>query len=181
VRRVSVVGSPGSGKTTLGRQLAACLDAQFIELDSIFHQPDWAELPVEDFREQVSSRLEAAPWVVDGNYSAVQDLVWKHADTVVWLDLPRRVVVRRVVLRTLRRAITRQRLWNDNREPLSNFWRFDPETNIIRFTWVKHPEYGERYSAELDRTTNAHLRFIRLRSASEVRSLLAEVAHDPER
>jgi adenylate kinase family enzyme len=103
MQRVSLVGVSGAGKTTVGRKLAASLGVPFVELDAIFHQPDWVELPRDDFREQVSAALAAPGWVVDGNYSAVRDLVWDQADTVVWLDLPRRLVMRRVILRTLRR------------------------------------------------------------------------------
>lgn len=110
-RRVSIVGTPGSGKTSVGRQVADRLDVAFVELDAIFHQPDWGELPSEDFRARVAEVLEGDGWVIDGNYSAVQDLVWRAADTVVWLDLPKSVVMRRVTLRTLRRAITREELW----------------------------------------------------------------------
>ena len=55
-------------------------------------------------------------WVVDGNYSVVRDLVWDRADTVVWLDLPRLVVVRRITTRSIRRVVWREELWNGNRE-----------------------------------------------------------------
>jgi len=172
VRRVSLVGVPGSGKTTVGRQLAASLGVAFIELDSIFHQPGWGELPRHDFRRQVSEALTAEAWVVDGNYAMVQDLVWQRADTVVWLDLPRRLVMRRIILRTVRRAVTRERLWNGNREPLSNFYRLDPEQNIIRWVWLKHAGYVERYGSAMEDTAYAHLRFVRLRSQQEVAAFL---------
>jgi hypothetical protein len=141
MRRVSLVGVPGSGKTTVGRKLAASLAVPFVELDAIFHQPHWAELSRDDFRDRVSTVVVAPAWVVDGNYSVVRDLVWDRADTVVWLDLPRRLVMRRVILRTLRRAITREALWNGNREPLTNFYRLDPQQNIISWTWVKYATY----------------------------------------
>ena len=59
-------------------------------------------------------------WVVDGNYSAVRDLVWDRADTVVWLDLPRLVVVRRITTRSIRRVVRREELWNGNRERWRN-------------------------------------------------------------
>lgn len=170
--RVSIVGCPGSGKTTVSRRLAACLDVSFIELDSIFHQPGWVELPRDTFRTRVRERLDTDGWVIDGNYSAVQDLVWRAADTVVWLDLPRHVVMRRVTARTLRRAITRERLWNNNREPLTNFYRLDPEHNIIRWAWIKYPEYVERYADAACDPANAHLRFIRLRSQREIDSFI---------
>jgi adenylate kinase family enzyme len=168
MRLVSIVGAPGSGKTTVGRRLAARLEVPFVELDAIFHQTGWNDLPRNTFRSRVREVLETDGWVVDGNYAAVQDLVWQEADTVVWLDLPRHVVMRRVTVRTLRRAITRERLWNDNREPLTNFYRLDPERNIIRWTWVKHPEYVERYAEAARGPANAHLRFVRLPSQREI-------------
>lgn len=170
--RVSMVGSPGSGKTTVGRRLAARLEVPFIELDSIFHQRNWADLPRETFRARAREVLDTDGWVVDGNYSAVQDLVWQGADTVVWLDLPRRVVMWRVTLRTVRRAITRERLWNDNREPLTNFYRLDPELNIVRWTWTKYRNYVERYTKATSDPTLTHLRFVRLRSRREIEEFL---------
>lgn len=173
MHRVSLVGVPGSGKTTVGRQLAESLDVPFVELDAIFHQPGWGELPRDDFRERVSEALTAERWVVDGNYSAVQDLVWQRADTVVWLDLSRSLVMRRIILRTIRRAVTRERLWNGNREPLTNFYRLDPEKNVIRWAWVKYHEYVERYGAAMHDTAYAHLSFVRLRSRHEVDAFLA--------
>lgn len=172
VRRVSLVGVSGSGKTTVGRQLAASMDVPFIELDSIFHQPGWTDLAHDEFRRRVSEALTADAWVVDGNYSAVQDLVWQRADTVVWLDLPRRVVMRRIIQRTVRRTVTRQRLWNGNREPISNFVRLNPDKNIIRWAWVKHAEYVARYDAAMHDAAFGHLHFVRLRSQNELDSFI---------
>ena len=51
-----------------------------------------------------SHRIPEEGWVIDGNYSAVQPLVWERADTVIWLDPPRRTVMRRIIWRTIRRA-----------------------------------------------------------------------------
>ena len=175
MQRVSIVGSSGSGKTTVGRRLAEWLGAPHIELDSIFHQPGWTELPREEFRRRVAEVVAGDAWVVDGNYSAVQNLILQRADTVVWLDLPRPLVMRRVVLRTLRRAVTRQHLWNGNREPLTNFYRLDPERNIIRWTWVMHRSYIDRYTAVMADGSHAHLEFIRLRSPAEVTTFLASL------
>jgi adenylate kinase family enzyme/GNAT superfamily N-acetyltransferase len=172
MRRISLVGAPGSGKTTLGRQLAVTLGVPFIELDGILHQPGWTDLTSDEFRARVAEAIAVEGWVVDGNYGQVQDLVWGRADTVLWLDLPRRVVMLRVVLRTIRRALTREELWNGNREPLSNFYRWDPERNIMRWTWVKYPEYVERYSQVAAHPPRPDLRIIRLGSDDDGRRLL---------
>lgn len=180
MRRVSVVGAPGSGKTTFGRQLAASMAAPFIELDAVFHQAGWQDLSPHEFRSRVTDATAGDLWVVDGNYGVVHDRVWERADTVVWLDLPRRVVMGRVVLRTMWRALTREELWNGNREPLSNFYRWAPEHNIMRWCWVRYAEYVEQYSRAMDQPPRPDLRFIRLASGREAHELVRKVSDPPD-
>jgi adenylate kinase family enzyme len=81
VRRVSLVGVSGSGKSSLGRDLAARLVVPFAELDAIFHQPDWTPLAEDQFRRRVTATASGDGWVIDGNYSAVRPLVWERADS----------------------------------------------------------------------------------------------------
>ncbi|MFG1973873.1 hypothetical protein ACGFJC_31490 [Nonomuraea fuscirosea] len=85
MKRVSVVGNSGSGKSTLSSALAGRLGVPWLELDSIFHMSGWQPRPLEEFRAEVERFTAADGWVVDGNYSAVRDLVWSRADTVVWI------------------------------------------------------------------------------------------------
>jgi adenylate kinase family enzyme len=175
VKRVSVVGNSGSGKTTLSRRLAASLGVPHIELDAIFHQAGWTELPVEEFRPRVTDELHRHDgWVVDGNYGAVRDLVWAAADTVVWFDLPRAMVMRRLIGRTVRRAITREELWNGNREPVSGVFRWDPRENIVRWSWTHHGECADRYAAASGDPNNARLTFVRLASPADVEKLATD-------
>jgi adenylate kinase family enzyme len=131
VRRISVVGNSGSGKTTLARALATELGVPHLELDSIHHLPNWQPLDRTVFRNQVDKFIQAPGWVVDGNYSAVRDLVWSRADTVIWLDLPRRRVMRQVIWRTLRRMATKAELWNGNRERWRNLLGPRDESIIV--------------------------------------------------
>lgn len=175
MERISVVGPPGSGKTTFARRLAGLCAAPFVELDSIVHQAGWNDLAGEELRGRVSAAISGDRWVVDGNYRAVLDLVWERADTVVWLDLPRRVVMRRVIARTLRRALTRQELWNGNREPLTNFYRWDPERNIVRWTWVTYPQYAAAYARAMEEPPVPGLRFVRMASRQDVEELIARL------
>ena len=167
------MGTPGSGKTTTGHRLAASLGVPFVELDAIFHQPNWRELPRDVFRTRVGEVIVGDAWVVDGNYGAVRDLVWQRADTVVWLDPPRWVVLRRVVVRKVRRAITRELRWNGNREPFSNLFRFDPEENVIADSVDGYSEGARRYTAAMRDPGWRHLRFVRLTSQREVDDFLA--------
>ncbi|MCK9517565.1 MAG: (d)CMP kinase [Dehalococcoidia bacterium] len=117
-RFIAVYGPSGSGKSTVARELGRRLALPVIELDAVYHGPNWQDLEPEEFRRRVSDLLASHPggWVFDGNYSTVRDLILARADTVVWLRLPFRVVYPRLVSRTLRRMVRREQLWNGNRE-----------------------------------------------------------------
>ena len=143
-----------------------------VELDGFKHQPGWKELPTDAFADRVRVAIATDGWVVDGNYSAVRDLVWSRADTVIWLDLSRPVVMWQVVGRTLRRAVTREELWNGNREPLGNFLTLEPEESVIAWAWTRHRVYRERYELAMRDPRWAHLRIVRVRSRNDVKRLL---------
>lgn len=181
MQRVCVVGNSGSGKSTLAATLAGQLGASYLELDSVFHQPDWQPLEREAFRERIDEFTQAPTWVVDGNYSAVRDIVWSRIDTVVWLDLPRHKVMRQLLGRTLRRMATRAELWNGNRERWQNLFTFDPEESILVWAWTKHSVYRQRYLDAMADPANSHLKFIRLRSRKESAALLADLSRSGPR
>jgi adenylate kinase family enzyme len=168
-----VIGNSGSGKTTIAAALAARLGVPHVELDAIFHQPGWQPLPRDEFRARVAAIAETDGWVVDGNYSAVADLLDARADTIVWIDLPRRTVMRQIVWRTLRRVGRREELWNGNRERWRNLFSRNPEESVIAWAWTRHTVYAERFGARAAVAAEAGQTFVRLRSRAEVRAFLA--------
>lgn len=172
MQRVSVMGSSGSGKTTFAARLAARLDVPHVELDAIHHLPGWEPIQRVAFREEVARRCADDGWVVDGNYSAVRDLVWQAADTVVFLDLPRPRVMAQVIRRSARRVVTRQELWNGNRERLADLLSSDERRNIVIWTWTQHGKYRARYLAGIADPDLAHLHWVRLRSHGEAHAFL---------
>lgn len=181
VRRVSVVGTSGSGKSTVARELAAIMGVPHIELDGIHHQSEWEPLPKEEFRRIVAAAAAEGGWVIDGNYGTVQPLVWARADAVVWLDIPKRTVMRQVTWRTLRRVAGREVLWNGNREGWRNFLSWNPEQSVISWAWHKHAEDRARYAAAATDPANAHLRFVRLTSRNDVSRFLDEARREAAR
>ncbi|HIE22010.1 MAG TPA: hypothetical protein EYP73_05370 [Acidimicrobiia bacterium] len=164
------MGSAGSGKTRVSKRLAEALGLPRLELDAVYHQPGWEPCDPEEFTDRVRAFVAQDAWVVDGNYTShgSTEVVWPRADTIVWLDLPRRVIMRRVVLRTLRRVITRQELWNTNREPWANLYAWDPEKNIIRWAWTRFRQTRDKYERHLAAGTWDHARMVRLRTARQV-------------
>jgi adenylate kinase family enzyme len=150
LRRVEVIGPSCSGKTTTARRLAAILGVPYIELDALHHDAGWTEAPAELLQQRVRAAFDAAPdgWVVDGTYfGKLGNLVIDAADTIVWLDIPYRTAIRRVLSRTTRRAIRREELWNGNRESLR--LAFSRESIVL---WVlrTHREFEEKWISRLE-------------------------------
>jgi adenylate kinase family enzyme len=168
MKRVAVTASAsGNGKTTLGRALAERLGVPFVELDSLVHGPGWTEISDDELRRLVEPIVAGDGWVVDGGYRRkIGDLVLARADTVVWLDLPIRVWLPRLVRRTLRRIRGRETLWNDNEESFRTaFWGRE---SLVGFALRMHFDRRRRYPEEL-----APYSVMRLRTQAEVDRFLA--------
>jgi hypothetical protein len=120
----------------------------------------------------VREAVAAERWVVDGNYSAVRDLVWARATVVVWLNLPFRVVFGRSLTRTFRRILTREELFNGNRERVANL----VDRDGIPW-WVLRTYHRRRrqYPELLSRPENAHLGAVELCTVEEVAEFLKEL------
>lgn len=181
MRRVSIVGNSGSGKSTLARALAGRLGVPHVELDAMHHLPGWTPIDPDEFATQVAGVAAGDCWVIDGNYSAVRPLVWARADTVVWLDPPRWVAMRRVAWRSLSRGVTRRELWNGNRESLRNLLSRDPERNIVLWAWRKYASNRTLFRAAGEDPAFAHLTFVRIGGADDARRLLASIEPDAPR
>ena len=172
-----MVGNAGSGKTRVARRLAGILGVPHVELDAIHHLPGWEHIDADQFVTEVEALIGAEGWVVDGNYRTVvvDGPVWDRADTVVWIDLPRRTVMFQVITRTLGRVLRREELWNGNREPLRNLYAWDPHKSVIRWAWTQHAKYQHRFSSAMTSSVYGHLQFVRLRSRTEVERWLKEL------
>lgn len=172
MQRVNVVGTSGSGKSTLAQSLAEALDAGYVELDAIFHQPNWTSPPDDEFRSAIATAILPDTWVVDGGYSIARPLIWEVADTVVWLDPSKKVVMYRIIKRTLWRGLLGKELWNGNREKLGNIFKRNPMENIIAWAWTTYPDRRRRYSEMMHDPQWSHLDFVRLRTRAETRRFL---------
>lgn len=151
----------------MAAELANRLDLVHIELDAIFHQAGWEALDDDEFLRRVDVATDVDGWTLCGGYGQIHELRAAKADTLVWLDYPRPLVTSRVIRRTIRRAITREELWNGNREPLSNFTSWDPEKNVIRWSWVHFHAKREKYAQACDDGIWSHLDVHRFRSPAE--------------
>jgi adenylate kinase family enzyme len=171
MRRVSIQGISGSGKTTLARGLAGRLGVPHLETDGLVHQAGWRELPDDELRAAIEPILAGDGWVVDADYRRkLGTLVLERADTVVWLDLPLHVCLRRLLRRTSGRIRRSEELWNGNTESWRGaFWGWDS-----LFVWAvrKHVSQRRELPPLLARPELSHLRVVRLRSPAAVSAWL---------
>ncbi|WP_231881681.1 P-loop NTPase family protein [Deinococcus puniceus] len=159
MQRILVIGTTGSGKTTLARAIAGRLALPHGEQDAWNHQPGWQAAPTEHFRAQVAAFTSQNAWVMDGNYSKARDIGWARADTLVWLDYPGQVVFWRLLTRTVRRTVSQEELWNGNRESLRG--QFSRESVL---PWFFRTHWKRRRETPQQIAQFPHLKVIRLRS-----------------
>ena len=172
--RIAVKGTSGAGKTTLARRISVLLGIRHVELDALNWGPHWLDLSHADpaeFRRRVDEATAAAQWVSCGVYSVMNELVLGRATHLVWLDYSRARVMRRVIGRSVLRAISRQELWpgTGNLELVSRW--LDPE-HPSRSAWTTWARNRERCAGIMAAGDFAPLRVERIKTPGEIPALL---------
>ncbi|MGH7743680.1 MAG: topology modulation protein [Candidatus Dormibacteria bacterium] len=88
MQRIAIIGCGGSGKTTIGRRLAAQIGTTITHLDVVYYDDQWNKTDPDKFAALQEELVAADRWVIDGNYAATLPIRLKSADTVIFLDLP---------------------------------------------------------------------------------------------
>ncbi|MEZ4883558.1 MAG: hypothetical protein R3E32_02385 [Chitinophagales bacterium] len=89
MKKILVIGSGGSGKSTLSLQLQKILQIPLIHLDEYYWCANWVESTKSEWEQKVRQLMEGETWIMDGNYSSTLELRLTKADTVIFLDFPR--------------------------------------------------------------------------------------------
>lgn len=172
-RRINVVGTSGSGKSTFGRQLAELLELPFFEMDQLFWRPDWQETPDEELLARVQEVADGPAWVIDGNYTRTIPVKWPRTQAVVWLDLSLARTLYQVAGRSIRRALSQQELWagTGNRETLRK--SFLSRDSVILWSARTHRKNRTKYRTLMNSPEYAHIHFLRLESRRSTAACLA--------
>ena len=97
MERIALIGSGGSGKSVLARELGTILDISVIHLDSLFWKPGWMETPRDEWTKIQEDLVQRETWIIDGNYGGTIDIRLAASDTIIFLDLPRTICLWRVI------------------------------------------------------------------------------------
>jgi len=172
MKRIVIIGTSAAGKTTLAKALAQRLQIPHIELDALHWQPGWVANSKEEFIRQAELATRAPAWVIDGNYSKAQHVIWPRADTLIWLDYAFPLILGRLVSRTWRRLIRQEECCNGNRESWGKILSRDS-----LFVWVfqSHWRHRRRYEQVLIDPAFVHMHKLRFRSPRETADWLKEL------
>lgn len=102
MRKILVIGSGGSGKSTFAERLGVRTGLPVIHLDSLFWRAGWCEPPRDEWAARVDELLKRDEWIMDGNYGGTLERRLAACDTVVFLDLPRVLCLWRIIWRSVR-------------------------------------------------------------------------------
>ena len=102
LQRILILGPSGSGKSILGKRIGRILGIPTVHLDMHFWKPNWIETPKDEWHIKVKELIASDTWVMDGNYTSTLQMRVDVADTIIFLDMTRRMSYFRVLVRYLR-------------------------------------------------------------------------------
>ena len=175
-KRIVIVGTTSSGKSTLAKGLASQFTLDFIELDALHWEPNWHEAPDEVFRARTDEATRSERWVVAGNYQQVRDIVWSRAEAVIWLNYSFPRVFWQLTIRTFRRGILQEELWNGNREKLWWHFKFWSDESLYRWLFKTYWKRKHEYPMLFAQPENAHLKIIQLKSPKEAQQWTCSIS-----
>lgn len=171
MKKINIIGTSGSGKSTFAKQLSEQLHIPYIEIDAIFWGKNWYWPPDEAFFARLQEALDQETWVLDGNYTRTTPIKWEAVDTVIWIDFSFARTLYQVISRSIRNLITKQELWpgTGNRQTIKRFFSKD---SIILATIKLYRRNRLKYLKVMDSSEYAHIEFIHLRSPRECSQFL---------
>lgn len=167
-----VVGNSGTGKSTLAARLAAAWDLEHVELDDLrFVGPDWEQAPDDELTRRFDAAVRSGRRVIAGNVNQKQ--WWNRNDLIIWLDLPTRVWLPRLLRRSINRIRTQEPLWGGSVERARDVFHWNPERSVVMYALVHGRRRMRRFEdyALGDRAPELW----RVRSSAELERRLAEL------
>jgi len=171
-KRIVIVGTTSSGKSTLAERLADRFGHDFIDLDSFHWEPNWKEAPPDVFRRRVESATQCEKWIVAGNYHMVRDLVWKKAEVVIWLDYSLWKIFWQLTRRTFSRWWNRELLWGTNYENLWTHMKVWSDESLFHWLFKTYWRRKREYPVLLGLPEYKHLLPIHFKHPKEVEDWL---------
>lgn len=165
MNKINIIGTSGSGKSTIARALSEKLNCPYVELDDIFWKPNWGESTDEELFRNLKQALDHPRWVLDGNYTRTIPIKWADADTVIWLDFSFARTLYQAVTRAFMRSLTKQEICSGNTETFRK--SFFSRDSVILWTLKTYQSNRVRNLKLMENPDYGHINFIRLTSPKQ--------------
>lgn len=170
--KFNIVGTSGSGKSTVAKLISEKLSIPYVEMDRIFWKPEWTTPSGEEFLSLLDSELKQDSWILDGNYTSSVPIKWKEVQVVVWIDLPFSITLYQAVKRAMIRSITKIELWPNTGNTESFIKSFLSKDSIILWTIQTYSKVKLRLEGYMEDDQYSHIKFVRLKSKKEIKNFL---------
>ncbi|MDD3123485.1 MAG: shikimate kinase [Candidatus Izemoplasmatales bacterium] len=102
MNRIMIVGSPGSGKSTLSKMLSQKLGYPILHLDKIYHIDNKNSISKEELKDRIAKFVETNEFfLIDGNYGSTMEYRMQFVDTVIILDINTNICLENIEKRRL--------------------------------------------------------------------------------
>lgn len=142
--KILIIGAPGSGKTMLAFQLKEIYEYPIYHLDELYWKKGWKTVDIQNFRTKVLDIVSKEKWVIDGDYPQVNDIIYREADIIIFLDVKLPVLIKNVLIRTIGGYYKREEICGGNRESLSRLFTKDGIVSYTIKQYRKYKDYPER-------------------------------------
>ncbi|CAM2794191.1 DNA topology modulation protein [Hathewaya histolytica] len=159
-KRIMIIGSPGSGKSTFSKKLAKLIGIPLIHLDKEFWNYGWVETPREKWIKKQEKLVQGDTWIIDGNYGGTLDIRLEKADTVICFQLNRTVCV----LSYLKRVITNI---NKVRSDMGEGCQEKLDFEFIKYIWNFNIESEMKKIEKVTKYRNKQIIIFKKRSEAE--------------
>lgn len=164
MHRVLILGSPGAGKSTFAKKLAAQPGLPLTHLDDLYWETGWVNVQREVWLGRLQEALDGENWIIDGNYGSTLEIRAARADTVIFLVPPREICTWRMLWREL----------SGKHPHISGLKPRLPEWEFVRYTWA-FPSKVNRMLEVL--AQNQPLQVFLIRNDREAKQVLSHLQH----
>jgi adenylate kinase family enzyme len=168
MRRIAIVGPMAVGKSTLAIRLGELLELPTHHLDALYWRPGWEPTPADEWDALLERIVAGDEWIIDGGFTQSMPMRFEAADTLIYVDLPRRVSFVSLVKRRLSHSFRRSPGVPLHCRPMFNF-------QLFRWIWnfpESHRPVILGLLAEYGRGKNV----VHLTSRAEVKRFIASIA-----
>ncbi|WP_299380777.1 hypothetical protein [uncultured Kiloniella sp.] len=176
MKRINVIGTSGSGKSTVARNLASILDCPHVEMDIFHWKPNWKNASKKEFLSDIVESTSGLSWVLDGNYNHTQSIKWANVDTVVWVDYSWVRTLYQASKRAVIRAVMKKENWPGTGNVESFRKTFFSRDSVLLWTMKSYKDNKVYYEKIIENKEYSHINFIRLTSPRETKRFIASLA-----